>query len=483
MGKNLCLPIMRTTSILWFLLLLGFTVYFTTVSSGCANIIPPSGGPRDSLPPQLLSAAPRDSTLNFRGDRITFTFDEYVDDPQDLPNNLLFTPTFELNPEIAVRARTVTVRFRDSLLPNTTYTLNFGNAIRDVNEGNVLKDFVYTFSTGPLLDSLSLSGKVLLAENGKTDSTLIVMLHRNLADSAVRTQRPVYFARVDAAGNFRFRNLPKGTFAIYALGDAGIMRRYLDTSRQLFAFANRDIITGDTSNITLYAYRNRASAAQTATAAAAVTGRGRTPTADKRLRFSTNAGPATLDLQSDFVITFQTPLQRFDSTKLSLSTDSTFTPVARYTVTLDSTRTELRFRSAWREGTAHNLILDKEFAEDSAGRKLLKTDTLNFSTKKRSEYGQLNIRVRNLAAIKNPVLQFVQSDQVIFSAPLVNGTYRSAMFNPGEYDLRVLDDENRNNAWDPGRFFGIRRQPEIVVPVSRRLVIKAGMDNELDISL
>ena len=472
---------MRTTSIISFLFLLCFAAYLTTISSGCANIIPPAGGPRDSLPPQLLSAAPRDSTLNFRGDRITFTFDEYVDDPQDLSNNLLFTPTFESNPEIAVRARTVTVRFRDSLLANTTYTLNFGNAIRDVNEGNVLKDFVYTFSTGSALDSLTLSGKVVLAENGKTDSTLIVMLHRNLADSAVRTQRPVYFARVDAAGNYRFRNLPKGTFAIYALSDAITnQRRYQDTTRQTFAFSNSAVTTGDTTNITLYAYRTRPLIPPTT---APVASQGRTPTTDKRLRFSTNAGSTTLDLQNDFVITFQTPLQRFDSTRISLSTDSTFTPVARYTALLDSSHTVLRFRSAWREGTVHNLIIDKEFAEDSAGRKLLKTDTLNFTTKRRSEYGQLNIRVRNLTNIKNPVLQFVQSDQVIFSVPLTNGTYRSTLFNPGEYDLRILDDINNNKTWDPGQFFGVRRQPELVTPVPRRLVVKPGMENEFDISL
>ncbi|HUC80115.1 MAG TPA: hypothetical protein VMR70_04330, partial [Flavisolibacter sp.] len=177
------------------------------------------------------------------------------------------------------------------------------------------------------------------------------------------------------------------------------------------------------------------------------------------------------------------PLRNFDSTKISLSTDTTFSPVTGYSAALDSSRTVLRLRSAWREGTAYNLILDKEFAEDSAGRKLLKTDTLEFRTKSRADYGQVNIRVRNLNTIANPVLLFVQNDQVILATPLNGGTFRSNLFTPGEYELRILSDTNRNGTWDSGSFFGTKRQPEIVTPLPRKLVVKAGMDNEFDVSL
>lgn len=467
---------MRRTAFL-FLLSLGFSVFWTTVPTGCANIIPPSGGPRDSLPPRLLSVSPRDSTRNFRGNRIVFTFDEYIADPQDLPNTLLFTPTFEVNPEIAIRGKTVTLRFRDSLRPNTTYTFNFGNAIRDVNEGNAIKNFTYVLSTGPALDSLSLSGKVTLAESGKVDSTLIVMLHRNRADSAVIRERPEYFARLDGQGNFRFQNLPKDTFAIYALGDAGSIRRYQDTTK-LFAFADAPVVTGVTQNVSLFAYRNPRPPSASANAQ-----RSGANATEKRLRFTTDPSSGTLDLQKDFVLNFPSPLRTFDSTKVSLSTDTSFTPV-RYTVSLDSLRTTLHFRSSWKEGTRYNLILNKDFADDSAGRKLLKTDTLNFTTKKLSDYAKLNIRVRNLDVSKNPVLQFLQGDQVVFSVNIKSGTYRSTLFNPGDYDLRILYDTNNNGRWDPGRFFGTKRQPEIAQPISRKITVKAGQDlNDFDISL
>jgi hypothetical protein len=469
---------MRKASFFSALFIITMAAFWTTVPTGCANIIPPSGGPRDTLPPILLSALPADSTVNFRGNRITLTFDEYVD-LQEVQNNLLFTPTFEINPEVSVRAKVVSVRFRDSLLPNTTYIFNFGNAIRDINESNTFRNFTYTFSTGPVLDSLTLAGKVILAENGKTDSTLIVMLHNSLSDSAVIKQRPVYVTRVNPDGSFRFRNLPRDTFAIYALGDAGIIRRYQNKSQQYFAFASEPVIAGSAENLTLFAYKEAPT--QAATPATTAGSRGAAASAaERRLRFT--PANTTVDLQSDFVLNFPVPLRRIDSTQLQLSTDTSFTP-APFTATLDSTRTRLLIRSQWQQGTKYNLVLGQAFATDTAGRQLLKSDTLNFTTKRLSDYGRLTVRIRGLDTARNAVLQFVQGSQVAFSAPLRNGIYRSTLFSPGEYELRILYDENGNGLWDPGQFMPARRQPEKVVPVTQGINVKADWDNEFERSL
>lgn len=469
---------MRKASFLSFLVLVAIAAFWTSFPTGCANIIPPSGGPRDTLPPRLVSATPRDSTLNFTGNRITLAFDEFVD-LQEVQGNLLFTPTFETNPEVAVRARTVTVRFRDSLLPNTTYILNFGNAIRDINESNPVRNFTYTFSTGPALDSLTLAGKVLLAENGKTDSTLIVMLHRNLSDSAVVRDRPIYIARVNGDGSFRFTNLPSDTFAVYALGEAGTIRRYQNRSSQYFAFRNEPVVPGSTGEMTLYAYREPA--AQPLAGAAAAGGRPTaTSAAERRLRLSPVT--TTVDLQSDYILNFPVPLRRFDSSLISLTTDTTFTPAA-FTVRLDTSATQLSIRSQWREGTQYNLVLAQNFAEDTAGRQLLKRDTLTFNTKRISDYGRLNIRIRGIDTARRPVLQFIQSSQVIFSAPIRSGVFAARLFTPGEYELRILYDANGNGKWDPGQFFGGKRQPEIVLPLTQNINVKADWDNEFERSL
>jgi hypothetical protein len=168
----------------FFLLIILFAIQHIVVLPGCANIIPPQGGPKDSLPPRLIKASPGDSTRNFKGSRITFSFNEFVD-LQNVQENLLVSPSPKTNPTVDHKLNTVTLKIKDSLESNTTYSINFGDAIKDFNEGNVLKGFTYIFSTGPYIDSLELHGKVVLAETGKVDSTLIVVLHTSADDSAV----------------------------------------------------------------------------------------------------------------------------------------------------------------------------------------------------------------------------------------------------------------------------------------------------------
>lgn len=466
---------MLRTFLFWCFFLLILTLSVVS-GSGCANMIPPQGGAKDSLPPVLLSAVPADSTVNFRGNRITFTFDEFVD-LQDVQGNLLFTPIFENTPIVEARLRTITIRLRDSLETNTTYTFDFGNALRDINEGNISRNFSYRISTGPALDSLQLSGTVLNAETGAADSTLIVVLHSSFEDSAVFKSRPRYVSRVDRNGSFRFTALPRDTFAIYAIGDAGIMRRYTSPS-QAFAFSDSAVISGQDS-VRLFAYKEPAASSSQRTTGAA-TGNA---AADRRLRFTTNATGNQQDLLQDFILTFERPLRQFDSAKVQLFTDSTFRPAPPYRWTVDSTRKEWRLRTAWVPDKQYHLIMGQDFATDTLGRQLLKADTVSFRTRRLADYGAISIELRGIDTSLNPVLQFVQSDKVVFSVPIPNGRFAQQLFLPGDYNLRLLYDRNGNGVWDPGRFFGIRQQPEIARPVQQKIMVKADGDNEFVIDV
>lgn len=439
--------------------------------TGCANIVPPTGGPRDTLPPRLLHASPPDSTVNFTGREITLNFDEFVD-VKDVSNNLLYAPNFRNTPLVQARKRTVTVKIRDSLLPNTTYVINFGNAIVDLNEGNPLRDYTYVFSTGPVLDSLTISGRVQLAEDASTDSTLIAVLHKSLNDSAVVNQSPLYVARVDRNGRFRFRNLPADTFAVYILGNAGFSKRYQNKS-DLFAFANSPVVAGKADSLRLYAYREQQPNSNAATGA----GGQRISPNDHRLRLTPNTQPQ--DLMTDYILGFPVPLRNFDSTKVHLTSDSSFSPVS-YSLSLDTSRREMRIRSAWKQNTKYNLVLDKDFASDTSGRQLLKTDTLFFSTRKESDYGKLVLRVTGMDTARNPVLLFVQNNKAVFSAPIRSGHFEQELFPPGDYELRILYDTNNNGRWDPGHFFGVKRQPELVYPISEKITVKPNWENEFD---
>lgn len=469
----------RLKNIFPFLLFIVFFVSQLFVSPGCANIIPPSGGPRDTTPPVLLFVTPADSTRNFDENRIVFEFDEYVE-LVDIPANLIVSPTPLISPQVNRKLRTVTVRLKDSLEENTTYSINFGKAIVDYNEKNPLPNFTYVFSTGNRIDSLELEGKVILAETGRIDSTLIVMLHRNMDDSAVYKERPRYFTKLDSAGRFQFRFLPPGNFNLYALQDQGGMRRYTD-STQLFAFNTAPISIADTDQpITLYAYAYPKPQAALGSGIRISADKNEQ---DKRLKFTTNVtGP--LDLFGNVQLNFEHPLQVLDTTMINLYTDSSFTPFTNYKTTLDTSRKHLYFTASWKPGTSYQLVLQKEFATDTLGNQLLRSDTISFNSRALKDYGSVSIRFRNLETYTNPVLQFVLNDQVVSSYPLTSETFTQPLFLPGDYRIRILNDTNGNGVWDPGQFFGVRRQPEIVRPVTSRTVnVKADWENEFEIEL
>jgi hypothetical protein len=447
---------------------------------GCANIIPPQGGYRDSIPPLLVKASPADSSKEFKERRITLTFDEFVE-LQNTRENLVISPIPQTEPVVEAKLRTVVVRLKDSLESNTTYTLNFGNAIKDINEGNVAKNFTYIFSTGNTFDSLTLSGKVLLAENGKVDSTLAVILHSHGEDSAVVNQRPRYLTRLDSAGNFIFRNLPAGTFYLYALKDEAGTHRYF-SEKQLFAFTDKPVtLQAVNEPVILYAYSEKAPPGPVLTPQIAIRQRG--GGSEKRLKLQMNLSNGELDLLKNVIINFEQPLRTLDTSAIHFSTDSAFIPVTSYQILTDTSRKKLTLQTNWKENTLYHIILEKDFAEDTLGRKLLKTDTISFKTKKLSDYGSVRIRFKNLDLSENPVLLFVQNDNIIKSVPLTSVEINQPIFPPGQYELRILKDRNKNGKWDAGEFFGKHIQPEIVKPVSRQITVKANWDNDFDIAL
>jgi len=462
--------------ILLYLLII-LSILKIAVLSGCANMIPPTGGPRDSLPPLLLKVTPPDSTKSFNAKTITFTFDEYIDQPQDIFRNLIISPMPTRQPAIESKLRTLTIRIKDTLEPNTTYYYNFGDAIKDINEGNVLHGFSYIFTTGNTLDTMQLSGKVVVAETGGIDTTLIVMLYKSGVDSAITNERPRYITKLDGKGNFRFLYLPQSTYYLYVMSDS---RTY--SERELFAFADSAIeIKPGAAPVTLYAYKESKEPVGPTVSFTGGNRAGARPD-DRRLRFTSSLSANIQDLLGDFTLNFDRPLRNIDTSKLLLSTDSTFIPTPA-TWELDSLKKKLALKVTWKENTLYNLILDKDFAEDSSGRKLLKTDTISFSTRKQSDYGSLKVSFLNIDLSKNPVLQISQGGQVIKTFPITGAEIYQKLFNAGEYDLSILYDKNKNGRWDPGQFFGEKRQPELVRPLNKKITIRPNWDNEFEITL
>jgi hypothetical protein len=441
---------------------------------GCANIVPPGGGPRDSLPPVLVTATPADSAKNIRPSKIALTFNEYVE-IQNTSENVIISPTVsDVPPTIDSRLKTITIRLPDGLDSNTTYSINFGNSIKDVNEGNVMKNFTYVFSTGNKIDQNTFRGKVVLAETGKIDSSLIVVLHRNLSDSAVIKERPRYYTKLDGSGSFSFQNLPAGNFAVYVLPN-DYSKRY-DDSTKMFAFLNQPVtVSSATPDVKLYAYEQAKRKPTVPTTSTGTNTKG-----DKRLRYTNQEG-FIKDILTPLQLDFNRKLKTFDSSKIILA-DTNFNRLANYTVNLDSTQTKLIIRHNWKPDDRYKLILPKDALADAEGISLLKNDTIAFITKKESDYGSVKLRFINIDLSKNPVLQIVQNEMIIESIPLTAREWQRKLYKPGEYDLRILYDSNKNGIWDPGNF-SKKFQPEIVQSISRKLTIKGNWENEVDISL
>jgi len=464
--------------ILLFFTIICVVIIASICNVGCANIIPPGGGPKDTIPPILINALPKDSATNVTANKIILTFNEYVE-VKDAQQQVIVSPVPKHNPLIDYKLKNITVKLRDSLEPNTTYTINFGNAIRDINEGNIAKNFSYVFSTGNIIDNNNFTGKILLAETGKTDSTLIVMLYNNLSDTAVVKTNPRYYTRVDSKGKFTFQHLPKGTFNVYVV-ENGYDKKYNDSTK-LFAFLNHQIEISDSTNQEiLYAYHQvKKGEKQNTTTPAAKTNK--TTTDNNRLRFTTTLENGFQDLINNLQLEFNRKLKKIDSSKIEL-TDTSYKKIEGYTLHIDSTNTKISINYKWKEEKYFRLIIAKDAVADTNNIALLKSDTLKFVTKKESDYGSLSLRFINLDINKKPVLQFIQQDKIVETAALTKNEFSKKLMKPGEYELRILFDVNGNGVWDAGNYKQ-KLQPEIVQSIPKKITVKANWENEVTINL
>src|SRR5581483_1054533 len=160
---------------------------------GCAAMQKPQGGPRDRTPPKLLKATPENMTRNFRAKQIKLDFDEYFTLKSPF-QEISISPAQEKPPTYKVSKKSILVDFKDSLQKNTTYVINFGKAIADVNEGNILNNFTYVFSTGPHIDSLSISGDVKNSLTGEKEKDVTVMLLTPKQDTIWGKKKPTIYA-------------------------------------------------------------------------------------------------------------------------------------------------------------------------------------------------------------------------------------------------------------------------------------------------
>ena len=208
--------------------------------SGCAKISSPSGGLRDRLPPVVVKSVPLKGARNFRGNKLEIIFNEYVV-LDNISEKFMVSPPMKKKPRVFIKGKGVDVEFDDKLKDSTTYTFYFQDAIKDLNEGNILQNYQFVLSTGSVIDSLSVTGNIYNAYNLEVPEKTIVLMYRELADSAVIKHLPEYISRVDQTGYFRIDNIRPGTYRLFGLKDADNSKNY-NLPDEEFAFMDSTVV-------------------------------------------------------------------------------------------------------------------------------------------------------------------------------------------------------------------------------------------------
>ena len=218
-----------------------FPVLTLLVCWGCAQQGSPAGGPRDEDPPVVLESDPPNYSIHFDAKRIEIKFDEYIV-LDNVNQQLIVSPPMEEQPEVKLKKKTLVIEFEEELKPYTTYTFNFGSAIKDLHEGNKLLNFEYVFSTGDVLDSLSVRGTLIYAKDlTEPEEPFSIMLYNDLRDSVPLTEIPMYVGRSDDSGVFSVNNLRADVYKVFALKDGN--NNYLfDLPTEEIAFLDTSLI-------------------------------------------------------------------------------------------------------------------------------------------------------------------------------------------------------------------------------------------------
>ncbi len=473
------------------------SLFLLLTCMGCANITAPTGGKRDLIPPKLLHISPADSLKNTRVSKIELNFDEYIT-VSDAIKEVQISPLLTIAPTVTGLNKHVIVKIVDSLLEDsTTYRLSFGNAIKDVHEGNAFSKYTYTFSTCSYFDSLMLKGNVINAATGLPDTggVMIELYAIKENDSAVVRHKPKYVTRCDNKGKFVISGLPKREFRIYALKDDNSNLIY-DGGNEMIAFNNQSIWAGDTSAalLTLRLFTEIADTTAKKSAKDSLKStdkmglRGKIKATNDLKIYSVNIDTGniskrTFDVNKNIVISFaQLPQLNKEKISLAYEKDGAQLP-ALITYIQDTAKpNELQIKTNWLENTVYTLRLAKGFAKDTANVDIVPSKYI-FHTLDDEDYGKIVVNLPSKYSSSSPkpdyLLMVNNAKDTVYLKAITDTNIRISRLVPDKYTFRVIADKNHNGKWDTGDLFG-KLQPEEVIPYSEPVVLRPGWDNTID---
>ena len=517
--------LMLKNAIKYILVLLAISIV------GCAKRGTITGGLKDTLAPKLINSLPKNFETNFKGKEIKLFFNEYVK-LKNVNKQLIISPPMKKQPDITPynASRFISIKIKDTLLENTTYSLNFGNSIEDNNEGNAMQQFKYVFSTGSYIDSLQLNVKVKDAIDKKVDNFVSIMLYEvneKYSDSVVYKQSPRYLTNtLDSLKIVKLENLKAGKYQLIALKDVNGNNKYDSKTDKIGFLKDYITIPNDTVyEVELFKEENLAFKAVNLTQTSGsklVLGyegnpkdlkisikKGTENVAYKisktekkdslNIWFKANKGDSVVVNVEKDKFKKQYKLKIKDQRKDSLSFNllqvgelnfrdtlaiNSDTPLSKYDVSkmklFRKDSTDVKFNVDYDEFKQKlNINFEKEPLEKYNFKAFpgaitdfydRQNDTLNynFSTRNTSDYGNLRVKLENVKRF--PVLVELTDKEGKVLANAYSEKETLLLFDlvePNLFTLRLIYDDNKNKVWDAGNFLEKRQSEEVIYfPVS-----------------
>ena len=504
------------------LLLLFIAASITLVN--CAKKGSIEGGPIDSIPPVFVKATPPNFTTSFSKDEVRIYFDEYIK-LEDLQKQLIVSPPIEnyvISPQGSA-SKYIKIDIQDTLAANTTYVFNFGLSIVDNNEGNPFPSFKYVMSTGDYIDSLTVKGEIIDAVKAKPDNFVSVMLYKvdsTYNDSTIYNDRPLYITNtLDSLTTFELDYLKEGKYALVAMKDEdanltfqanrdkiAFLEEFItvptDSSYTLKLFSeeldykvskpkhsaqgritfgitgNRDsvsinlltnvekelttIITEKDKDTLLYWYKPKIDIDSLVFNVTApkyddtLQVRIRTPKLDS-LSFKTPYRNVSFD--KGYRIKANIPLDSIKKEYIKIIEDSTEIP---FNYKLEENQTAIDLNIKTKEASLYQITFLPGAITDFFGQK---NDTLSYKTnaKEIADYGDIVLKLSNATNFPY-IVQLLDSDLEVLEERYTTEeiSFEFKFLEPGQYNLRVIEDKNENNVFDTGNFL-LKRQPEKII--------------------
>ncbi len=507
-----------------------------SIFQGCARKGRPEGGPKDETPPVMVVAKPEHKSLNFNQKNIRIYFDEYVV-LRDLSKQLIISPPFKIDPLITPQgtpSKYINIKILDSLKKNTTYTFNFGDAIKDNNESNTLENFKYVFSTGNLIDSLNLSGSVkdiFKKELTKNYNVLLYKADSTYNDSIPFKRKPDYVTKTFDSLNFKFSNIKEGKYFVMAIDEEASDYKF-NPSIDKIGFIKDTIFLPKDSLINTpiilfkekppYKFKRGKEISKGKIQFGFI--------GDKELKVKllskvpdTFKSATMFESEKDTLNYWHTPIEadslnflvsyknELDTTTVflrkkkidSLSISNTIKNTLHLTDTLklitnnpiskidstkftlvDSDTLAIPFKLKKISINKIGLFFEKKpkkgyvfkglpnAIEDLYG--IASKDTLEykFSTKEVEDYGSIILNLKK--EVDSPVIIELLADEEVVQKRIVNKskTIEFSLLEPKEYIVRAIIDENKNNVWDSGKLIE-KKQPEKIIYLTEILKMRA----------